>query len=377
MEQLLNINLFRLLTSTTFWINVGLVLVITLVSWWLFTKALGLVHKRVGRWAEAHNNGRAYKIFLDVLGQTRQSLLLIVAFLVSLQFVPLPGKYSALISHTWFLVLALQVALWLDQAVQSWLHHSILDNVSRRNPVTLIILGLLVRALVWAVMLLSILANVGVDITALVASLGVGGIAIALAVQTVLSDVFASLSIGFDKPFEIGDFVVFNDVSGTIEHIGLKTTRIRSLSGEQIVCANAILLQQTIHNYKRMQTRRIVFTVGIALNTPADKLRKIGPEIEKIVGQFSGTRFDRAHFASFADDRLMLEIVHILSTADYNQYMDLQQEINIRIIEALETLGVELAMPSRMIVANPQRDPAGFCGYVIPARDDIRTSATG
>ncbi|WP_158695521.1 mechanosensitive ion channel family protein, partial [Cronobacter malonaticus] len=152
---------------------------------------------------------------------------------------------------------------------------------------------------IWAVMLLSILANAGVNITALVASLGVGGIAIALAVQTVLSDVFASLSIGFDKPFEIGDFIVFNDVSGTIEHIGLKTTRIRSLSGEQIVCANAILLQQTIHNYKRMQTRRIVFTFGVSLATPPEKLRQIGPMVKSIIEQSGDTRFDRAHFATF------------------------------------------------------------------------------
>lgn len=146
---------------------------------------------------------------------------------------------------------------------------------SHKNPVTLVITGLILRAIVWSVMLLSILANAGVNITALRQAWG-RGIAIALAVQTILSDVFASLSIGFDKPFEIGDFVVFNDVAGTVEHIGLKTTRIRSLSGEQIVCGNAILLQQTLHNYKRMQTRRIVFTFGVASDTPPEKLRYVG-----------------------------------------------------------------------------------------------------
>lgn len=353
MEQLLHINVLRLLTSVTFWANVGLVLVITLVTWWLIKKLLGVLHKRVGVWAESYDNHKAYRIFLEVLGRTREVLILAVAFLFSLQFVVLPEKYSALISHAWFLIFALQIALWLDQAVQSWLRHSILSTGSHRNPVTLIILGLLIRALVWSVMILSILSNVGVNITALVASLGVGGIAIALAVQTVLSDVFASLSIGFDKPFEIGDFVVFNDVAGTIEHIGLKTTRIRSLSGEQIVCANAILLQQTIHNYKRMQTRRVVFTLGISLSTPPDKLRQIGPAIEKIISGSTGTRFDRAHFASFGEDRLNLEVVHILSTADYNQYMDIQQEINIRIMEALAGLGVELAVPGRMLTFRP------------------------
>lgn len=200
---------------------------------------------------------------------------------------------------------------------------------------TLVITGLILRAIVWSVMLLSILANAGVNITALVASLGVGGIAIALAVQTILSDVFASLSIGFDKPFEIGDFVVFNDVAGTVEHIGLKTTRIRSLSGEQIVCGNAILLQQTLHNYKRMQTRRIVFTFGVASDTAPDKLRSVGEMVKQIITDVGETKFDRAHFLGFDRDRLTFEVVHIVNTADYNKYMDIQQEINIRILEGL------------------------------------------
>ncbi len=222
---------------------------------------------------------------------------------------------------------------------------------SHKNPVTLVITGLILRAIVWSVMLLSILANAGVNITALVASLGVGGIAIALAVQTILSDVFASLSIGFDKPFEIGDFVVFNDVAGTVEHIGLKTTRIRSLSGEQIVCGNAILLQQTLHNYKRMQTRRIVFTFGVASDTAPEKLRSVGDMVKQIITDVGETKFDRAHFLGFDRDRLTFEVVHIVNTADYNKYMDIQQEINIRILEGLNQQEIKLALPSMVLHA--------------------------
>ncbi|EOC3061721.1 mechanosensitive ion channel family protein [Cronobacter dublinensis] len=350
MEYILHTNFLRLMTSLTFWGNVLLVVAVTAITYWVVNKVLALLHKRIARWAEEHNNSTAYKVFLDVLQKTRRILILFAAFLFSLQFVSLPDRLHSTISHAWFLVLALQIALWFDQSVQSWLRHSLMRPGAHRNPVTTIILGLMIRALIWAVMLLSILANAGVNITALVASLGVGGIAIALAVQTVLSDVFASLSIGFDKPFEIGDFIVFNDVSGTIEHIGLKTTRIRSLSGEQIVCANAILLQQTIHNYKRMQTRRIVFTFGVALSTPPEKLRQIGPMVKAIIEKSGDTRFDRAHFAAFDQDRLTYEVVHIINTADYNQYMDLQQEINLRIMEGLQELGVRLALPSRVII---------------------------
>src|SRR5690606_7194577 len=231
------------------------------------------------------------------------------------------------------------------------LRHVMLAPGSHKNPVTLVITGLILRAIVWSVMLLSILANAGVNITALVASLGVGGIAIALAVQTILSDVFASLSIGFDKPFEIGDFVVFNDVAGTVEHIGLKTTRIRSLSGEQIVCGNAILLQQTLHNYKRMQTRRIVFTFGVASDTAPDKLRSVGDMVKQIITDVGETKFDRAHFLGFDRDRLTFEVVHIVNTADYNKYMDIQQEINIRILEGLNQQEIKLALPSMVLHA--------------------------
>lgn len=183
------------------------------------------------------------------------------------------------------------------------------------------------------------------DITALIARLGVGGIAIALAVQTIVSD----LSIGIDKPFEIGDFVVFNNVTGTIEHIGLKTTRIRSLGGEQIVCSNAVLLQQTIHNFKRMQSRRIVFNFGIALDTSVDKLRAIADLVKEIVLRFENVKFDRAHFSSFGVDRLNFEVVYIINTADYTKYMDIQQEINISIIEGLNTMDVNLAIPGMIL----------------------------
>ncbi|QCR35586.1 mechanosensitive ion channel family protein [Nissabacter sp. SGAir0207] len=349
METLQNINYIGLFLTLPFWVDVLLVLGITIVTYWVITRIIRLVHKRMLAWANEKQNN-ANLIISEVIGKTKKLLILVAAFLFSLRFVPIPDRLYGTLSHAWFLVLAIQIAIWLDQAIQSWLKKLIYSPGSRRNPVTLVIMGVIMRTLVWAIMVLSILANAGVDITALMASLGVGGIAIALAVQTVLSDMFASLSIGFDKPFEIGDFVIFNNVSGTIEHIGLKTTRIRSLSGEQIVCANTILLQQTIHNYKRMQTRRIVFTFGVSIDTPPEKLRKIGALLKKIIQDVGGTRFDRAHFSAFSPDRLTFEVVHIVNTADYNQYMDLQQEINIRLIEELDKMGVRLALPSQIMI---------------------------
>ncbi len=251
-------------------------------------------------------------------------------------------------AHGWFIALAFQIALWMDTAVRLWME-SLTRDGKARNPVTTTIIGIMLRIVVWTMMLLSILANLGVNITAMVASLGVGGIAVALAVQTLLSDVFASLSIGIDKPFEIGDFVVFGDVAGNIEHIGLKSTRIRSLSGEQIVCSNADLLQQTVHNYKRMNTRRIVFKFGVTYDTPSDKVREIGQLVKRIIDGVEQAKFDRAHFLAFDDSQLTFEVVYIMQTSDYNQYMDAQQEINLGLLDGLREMGVSFAFPTRSV----------------------------
>ncbi|HGG8808064.1 TPA: mechanosensitive ion channel family protein [Enterobacter hormaechei subsp. hoffmannii] len=352
MQFLSRFDIIALMMTPSFWIGVATVVFVTLLVYWLLTRLIAFVKKGITTWGDKHpTTNRMRFILTDMLNRTSRFLLFVVALLFSLRFVDLPDHLFGTVSHAWFLVFAIQVALWMDQGVVSWLRHVMLAPGSHKNPVTLVITGLILRAIVWSVMLLSILANAGVNITALVASLGVGGIAIALAVQTILSDVFASLSIGFDKPFEIGDFVVFNDVAGTVEHIGLKTTRIRSLSGEQIVCGNAILLQQTLHNYKRMQTRRIVFTFGVASDTAPEKLRSVGDMVKQIITDVGETKFDRAHFLGFDRDRLTFEVVHNVNTADYNKYMDIQQEINIRILEGLNQQEIKLALPSMVLHA--------------------------
>jgi small-conductance mechanosensitive channel len=248
------------------------------------------------------------------------------------------------------------------------------DDGTLRNPVTTTIISVLLRILVWSVMLLSILANVGVNITALVASLGVGGIAVALAVQTLLSDMFASLSIGIDKPFEIGDFVVFGSVAGSIEQIGLKTTRIRSLSGEQIVCANAELLRQTLHNYKRMEQRRILFRFGITYGTPPDKAREVTALVRRIVEEIADTRFDRAHFFAFDNYQLTFEVVYFVLSSDYNKYMDIQQEINLGLLQGMRELNVQFAFPTQSVEfiggKFPQISVAGLPRQNATGRDD-------
>jgi len=300
---------------------------------------------------------RFTSILVEILRSTSQLLLLIFSLLIALRFVDVPASWDGFISHGWFLAFAVQLAMWIDCGIRLWLHNLLRDPVHVRNPVTTVILGILLRVVVWVMMLLAILSNMGINITALVASLGVGGIAIALAIQTVLSDVFASLAIGFDKPFEHGDFIVFGDIAGSIEHIGLKTTRLRSLSGEQIVCSNTILLQQTIHNYKRMQQRRIVFRFGLSYGTPSAQVREVSDLVKSIIQGIELTRFDRAHFFAFEDSKLTFEVVYFVLDADYNKYMDIQQEINLQLMAALEQRDVRFAFPIRQVEFSGGRIP--------------------
>lgn len=338
---------WELLQDRELWIDVAIVVVGTLIGYTVLRTVIGFATSRLRKWRGA-SHSKFYGFAIEILSTTSKFLLFLIALLIAVKFVALPSRWEGALAHGWFILLAFQIALWLNTGIRLWME-SLLHDDKPRNPVTTTILGIILRIIVWSMMLLSILANLGVDITALVASLGVGGIAIALAVQTLLSDIFASLSIGLDKPFEVGDFVVFGDVAGNIEHIGLKTTRIRSLSGEQIVCANADLLHKTLHNYKRMDERRIVFRFGVTYDTPAPKMREIGKLVADIVGGIENTRFDRAHFFAFDDYQLTFEVVYYVLKPDYNLYMDVQQEINLQLLERMAAMDVAFAFPTQSV----------------------------
>ena len=336
---------WEVLLDEALWIQVAVVAAVALVSYWLLRTVLSLVIARFLVLAE-RSERRLTAVVAQMLTHTSRWLLLAFALVIGLKMADLPARWEVMLSHGWFIVLAVQAARWVDAGVRLWMD-SLAREGAMRNPVTTTLIGIMVRIVVWTTMLLSILANLGVNITALVASLGVGGIAIALAVQTLLSDVFASMSIGIDKPFEVGDFVVSGDVAGTIEHIGLKSTRIRALSGEQVVCSNADLLGRVVHNYKRMRTRRIVFRFGVAYDTSSAKARQVGQLVERIIGRLQEVKFDRAHLLAFEESQMTFEVVYIMQTADYNRYMDIQQEINLGLIDGLKELGVRFAFPTR------------------------------
>ena len=194
------------------------------------------------------------------------------------------------------------------------------------------------------------LDNLGVNITAMVAGLGVGGVAVALAVQNILGDLFASLSITFDRPFVIGDFLIVDDFLGSVEHIGIKSTRLRSLSGEQIVMSNADLLKSRLRNYGRMSERRVLFTASVTYETPAEPLEQIPTIIREIIDAQPDTRLDRSHFATHAAASLDFETVYYVLSTDYNHYMDIQQTINLRIHREFARRGIEFAYPTQRLL---------------------------
>jgi len=199
---------------------------------------------------------------------------------------------------------------------------------------------------VWTVALLMLLTNLGVQIMPLVAGLGIGGVAIALAVQNILGDLFASLSIALDKPFRVGDFLVLGEEKGTVEAIGIKSTRLRSLSGEQIILSNGDLLKSRVRNYGLLFERRMAFKVGIVYETERALVAEVPAIIEKAIRAQPKTRFDRAHFASFGESALLYEAVYTVLDAEYNTAMDIQQAVNLALIDEFARRGIEFAYPT-------------------------------
>lgn len=209
--------------------------------------------------------------------------------------------------------------------------------------------NVVLRWAIWALGLVFVLDNLGINISALVAGLGIGGIAVALAAQAVLGDALSAISIFVDKPFQVGDFIIVGDMMGTVEHVGLKTTRIRSLHGEQLIFANSDLTASRIKNYKRMETRRISFELGVVYQTTAAQVRKIPELVKDICSRVEGIKLDRVHFKSYGDFALVYEIVYYVLSPDYNFYMDKQQEINFALKETFEREGIEFAYPTQTL----------------------------
>jgi small-conductance mechanosensitive channel len=279
-------------------------------------------------------------LFLLVLGVYAGSLAL-----------ALPEQVRGLIDGGVIIAVLIQVALWANSIISFVIDRYKRDRIEQDpSSVTAVTtIGFIGKLALWSVVLLLALDNLGFNVTALVAGLGIGGIAVGLAVQGILSDLFASLSIVLDKPFEIGDSIAVGEFQGSVEYIGLKTTRVRSFSGEQLVFSNTDLTSSRIRNFKRMQERRVVFDVGVVYQTPYEKLAAIPSIIRGIIEQQEQTRFDRVHFRKYGDFSLNFEIVYYVLNPDFNLYMDIQQAINLTMFRRFEEEGINFAYPTRTL----------------------------
>lgn len=316
-----------------------------------------VVTRRLTRLAE-HTRTQLDDYLLALLGHTRYTFIVVVALAAALKVLDLPTHVDELIMPLARLAVIVQVGLWLNELIALYLQRLIAQKTATdvASVTTIRAIGMVARLALWLVVFLLALKNFGVDITALVTALGIGGIAVALAVQNILGDLLASLSIVLDKPFVVGDFIVLDTYLGTVEEIGLKTTRLKSLSGERIIVSNMDMLKARIRNFKQMQERRVVFSFGVEYGVSAAVLRQIPETVKQVVTSIEQTRFDRSHFQKFGDSSLDFETVYYVLVADFNVYMDIQQRINLELYDRIQALGASFAFPTRTVLIRSEVD---------------------
>ena len=307
--------------------------------------------KQLTRIAAMHTKVSLWPVLVAVVRRTKWLFLLVLAFYIASIMMQLTDKTGHIINSVVIVAALIQMALWaligLNVAIEEYRKQQLEKDPA--SVTTLNILNFIGKILIWSIVFLLVLDNLGVNITALVAGLGVGGVAVALALQAILGDLFASLSIVLDKPFVVGDFLIIGDLMGAVEYVGLKTTRLRSLSGEQLVFSNSDLLNSRIRNYGRMFERRVAFNIGVTYQTPRGTLVKIPVIIREAIEQQDKTRFDRSHFKEYGNSALVFESVYYVLGSDYNQYMDIQQAINLKIHERFEEENIEFAYPTQTL----------------------------
>ena len=279
-----------------------------------------------------------------------------------LYFVSIAGavytlELSAKASRIFHVVILLVTTFYVVKAINATLQYLIYSFLQRHDEGKVKqrqVSGIIVifKIIVWVVGIIFLLDNLGYNITTIVAGLGIGGIAIALAAQTFLGDLFCYFVILFDRPFEIGDFITVDDKMGEVEFIGIKTTRLRSLGGEQLICSNRYLTESRVHNFKRLQKRRVSFNLGVTYQTSPEMLEAIPGIVKEIISAKPDILFDRVHFVGFGNFSLNFEIVYFFLTADFNAHMDLQQQIFYEIYREFSNKEIAFAYPTQTLFIN-------------------------
>jgi small-conductance mechanosensitive channel len=309
-----------------------------------------LVVARLGAVASRTTN-RIDDLVVELISQTRGYVLLFVAIAAASRWLVLP-RLGWLIDLT-KLVLLLQAALWFIAAINFWVKAYLahpLTTEDRTGVAMIRTLGVGGKVIVWLLIGFSALKTVGIDVTPLITGLGISGIAIALAVQNILGDLFAALAIVFDKPFDVGDTIVVDQVTGTVEKIGLKTTRVRSVSGEQVILGNADLLKSRLRNMKRMYQRRVAFTLDLVFDTPPDVLARVPSVLQQIVTAQQPVKFEHSHVTEFTEWAVRVETVYFVLDPDAKRSMDIQQAILLEVLKRFRAERIQFAFPTRTLM---------------------------
>ena len=338
------------------WLTAGLTAGISLL---VALVARRLLVSRLGALA-ARTTNHVDDMVVEALKKTRAWVLVVVAVLVALSPLHFPPRVEHAIAPTMKLVVLWQLAVWAVAGIEFWIRHQLEHRTGTHDRTSVAMIGAMgvgAKVLIWVLIALTALKSVfDVEVTALITGLGVSGIAVALAVQNILGDLLAALAIVFDKPFDVGDSIGVDNISGTVERIGVKTTHIRSQNGEQIVIGNGDLLKSRLRNYRRMSQRRAAFTLDLPFDTPPDALARVPAMLEAIVLAQKPVRFERSHVASFTDSAVRVETVYYVLDPDYKLYMDVQQAINLEILRRFGAERLRFALPSSTVYHEP---PAG------------------
>jgi small-conductance mechanosensitive channel len=309
-----------------------------------------LIAARSKRFSADHRS-TPIRLLFYLVGNTKQFLFLALALDAGQESLTFPPRLQHIVTNVVLILVLLQVGLWAGRTVRFYLEIKEMERgPDRMFAGSLDVINFVARMLIWSLLILVALDNLGVNITALLAGLGVGGVAVALALQNILGDLFASLSIALDKPFVVGDNLNIDTFTGSVEHIGIKTTRLRSDTGEQIILSNADILKSRVRNYGRMPEQRILATLRVAYSTPGETLAAIPKLLERIVREQANARFDRCHLKTIGDSSLLFELSYFAQQPKLNPMLDLQQIVNFRILDEFRRLDIEFAYPAQRVV---------------------------
>ena len=348
----------RLLLSNSLaeWLIAGILAAAVWSGLWIVKR---LIAARYEKYSAAQTR-MPIRLIAYLIGNTEQFLFVAIALYAAQASLTLPDRLQHIVSNIVLILVLLQVGLWAGRSLRFYLEMKQLERgADQVFSGSLDIINFVARMLIWSLLILVALDNLGVNITALLAGLGVGGVAVALALQNVLGDLFASLSIALDKPFVVGDSLVIDTFTGKVEHIGIKTTRLRSETGEQIIFSNADLLKSRLRNFGRAQEQRALATIRVTYETPSDKLRAIPKLLESIVREQANSRFERCHLKSLGESSFQFELSYFVQQPSSNPMLDLQQAVNFRIIDELRRLGVEFAYPAQLVFLDRHRAALG------------------